>query len=247
MGGPPELPQEPTKPKMIKRLAQPHEIANLREKEGNEAKAKRIAQQKASEHNLKMEILDAEFQLDWKKLTFYFYSTEYINFNLLVGDLFKIYKTRIWLSAINPAAFRSRSNQPPSSIGPGAIQPGSSPRTMNPTASSFFVARTGARPNYGDDMTGASHAQAYELPGQNGSRGGFGRPAYLGSSGLPVAAEQPWYMPVGTYGQQSFDVPYGSTPSPSHDVGFRAAPGFGQSFMRNGNRQTRTGEFGQMR
>ncbi|KEQ59494.1 PSP1-domain-containing protein, partial [Aureobasidium melanogenum CBS 110374] len=102
MGGPPELPQEPTKPKMIKRLAQPHEIANLREKEGNEAKAKRIAQQKANEHNLKMEILDAEFQLDWKKLTFYFYSTEYINFNLLVGDLFKIYKTRIWLSAINP-------------------------------------------------------------------------------------------------------------------------------------------------
>jgi hypothetical protein len=63
MGGAPELLQEPTKPKMIKRLAQPHEIANLREKEGNEAKAKRIAQQKAAEHNLKMEILDAEFQL----------------------------------------------------------------------------------------------------------------------------------------------------------------------------------------
>lgn len=63
MNDPSNIPQEPTKPKMIKRLAQPHEIANLREKEGNEAKAKRIAQQKANEHNLKMEILDAEFQL----------------------------------------------------------------------------------------------------------------------------------------------------------------------------------------
>ena len=252
MGGPPELPQEPTKPKMIKRLAQPHEIANLREKEGNEAKAKRIAQQKASEHNLKMEILDAEFQLDWKKLTFYFYSTEYINFNLLVGDLFKIYKTRIWLSAINPAAFRSRPNQPPSSIGPGAIQPGSSPRTMNPTASSFFVPRTGGRSNYADDMTGAAQPQSYnEIPGsvshaQNGSRGGFNRPQYLGS-GPSGAVEQPWYMPVGAYGQQGFDAPYGGTPSPSHELAFRPAPAIGQSFLRNGNRQTRTGEFGQMR
>jgi hypothetical protein len=252
MGGPPEMPQEPTKPKMIKRLAQPHEIANLREKEGNEAKAKRIAQQKASEHNLKMEILDAEFQMDWKKLTFYFYSTEYINFNLLVGDLFKIYKTRIWLSAINPAAFRSRPNQPPSSIGPGAIPAGSSPRTMNPTASSFFVARTGSRSNYADDVTGAVHGQTYEVPGnqvqgQNGSRNGFGRPAYLGSTGLPGASEQPWYMPVGTYGQQPFDVPYGGTPPPLHELAFRPAQAFGQSFARNGNRQTRTDGFGQMR
>lgn len=51
------------KPKMIKRLAQPHEIATLRDKEGNEAKAKRVCQQKAAEHKLTMEILDAEFQM----------------------------------------------------------------------------------------------------------------------------------------------------------------------------------------
>ncbi|KAG9691272.1 PSP1-domain-containing protein, partial [Aureobasidium melanogenum] len=254
MGGPPELPQEPTKPKMIKRLAQPHEIANLREKEGNEAKAKRIAQQKANEHNLKMEILDAEFQLDWKKLTFYFYSTEYINFNLLVGDLFKIYKTRIWLSAINPAAFRSRPNQPPSSIGPGAIQPGASPRTMNPTASSFFVPRTAGRSNYADDVTGTAPQAYHETPtsqaqlqGQTGSRGGFGRPAFFGSTGFSGASEQPWYMPVGSYGQQPFEAPYGSTPSPSHELAFRPAPAFGQSLLRNGSRQTRPGDFGQLR
>jgi hypothetical protein len=42
---------------------------------------------------------------DWKKLTFYYFADSYINFNSLVTDLFKIYKTRIWMSAINPASF----------------------------------------------------------------------------------------------------------------------------------------------
>lgn len=49
--------------KMIKRLAIPVEFASLQEKEGDETKAKRICQQKVTEHGLAMEILDAEFQL----------------------------------------------------------------------------------------------------------------------------------------------------------------------------------------
>jgi len=97
------------RPKMIKRLAQAHEIQMLRDKEGSEAKAKRVCQGKVSEHGLVMEILDAEFQLDWKKLTFFYYAESYINFNDLVTDLFKIYKTRIWMSAINPASFAAPS------------------------------------------------------------------------------------------------------------------------------------------
>ncbi|KAJ4306948.1 hypothetical protein N0V88_000321 [Collariella sp. IMI 366227] len=111
------------KPKLIKRLAQNHEIHALREKEGNEAKAKRICQQKVKEHGLNMEILDAEFQMDWKKLTFYYFADTYINFNSLVTDLFKIYKTRIWMSAINPASFASPTLglQAPSGVGPGAV------------------------------------------------------------------------------------------------------------------------------
>jgi hypothetical protein len=59
MGGQQE---QDTRPKMIKRLAQQHEIEALREKEGSEAKAKRMGAQKAQDHNLPMEILDAEFQ-----------------------------------------------------------------------------------------------------------------------------------------------------------------------------------------
>jgi hypothetical protein len=59
MGGQQE---QDTRPKMIKRLANQHEIDGLREKEGSEAKAKRTAAQKAQDHGLPMEILDAEFQ-----------------------------------------------------------------------------------------------------------------------------------------------------------------------------------------
>lgn len=41
----------------------------------------------------------------------------------MVTDLFKIYKTRIWMSAINPASFASPTLglQAPSGIGPGAV------------------------------------------------------------------------------------------------------------------------------
>lgn len=116
------------KPKMIKRLAHIHEVQELQIKEGNEAKAKRICQQKVAEHGLNMEILDAEFQMDSKKLTFYFFSGEYINFNALVTDLFKMYKTRIWMSAINPASFQS----PVSSLGLTPIYSGTTPGPSSP-------------------------------------------------------------------------------------------------------------------
>lgn len=58
--------QEPSagelRPRLIKRLAQPYEVHSLRDKEGQEAKAKRVCMQKVKEHGLNMEILDAEFQ-----------------------------------------------------------------------------------------------------------------------------------------------------------------------------------------
>jgi hypothetical protein len=56
-------------------------------------------------------------------LTFYYFADTYINFNSLVTDLFKIYKTRIWMSAINPASFVTPTAglQPPTSAGPGAM------------------------------------------------------------------------------------------------------------------------------
>ncbi|KAH7396566.1 hypothetical protein DE146DRAFT_614119 [Phaeosphaeria sp. MPI-PUGE-AT-0046c] len=117
-------PEQDSKPKMIKRLAQQHEIMGLRDKEGSEAKAKRLGAQKAADHKLPMEILDAEYQADYHKLTYYYYAETYVNFNELVTDLFKQYKVRIWMSAINPASVvppGGSMHQPPSAVGPGAI------------------------------------------------------------------------------------------------------------------------------
>jgi hypothetical protein len=50
------------KPKTIKRLAEVQEVSDLRDKEAQEAKAKRVAMKKVAEYQLPMEILDAEFQ-----------------------------------------------------------------------------------------------------------------------------------------------------------------------------------------
>jgi hypothetical protein len=59
---------------------------------------------------------------DFQKLIFYYYADHYINFKDLVVELYRIYKTRIWLSAINPASFSQHAmGQPPSGIGPGAM------------------------------------------------------------------------------------------------------------------------------
>lgn len=47
-----------------------------------------------------IKLVDSEYQFDRRKLTFYFTCEKRIDFRNLVRDLFKIYKTRIWLSAV---------------------------------------------------------------------------------------------------------------------------------------------------
>lgn len=62
---------------------------------------------------------------DHHKLTFFYFAETYVNFNDLVTDLFKNYKVRIWMSAVNPASVVNPAGliqvAPPSAIGPGAI------------------------------------------------------------------------------------------------------------------------------
>jgi hypothetical protein len=62
---------------------------------------------------------------DYHKLTYFYYAEAYVNFNELVTDLFKQYKVRIWMSAVNPASVVNPAGlmqvQPPSAVGPGAI------------------------------------------------------------------------------------------------------------------------------
>ncbi|KAI9312258.1 PSP1 C-terminal conserved region-domain-containing protein [Dichotomocladium elegans] len=50
-----------------------------------------------------MDIVDAEYQWDRRKLTFYFVAERRVDFRELVRDLFRIYKTRIWMCSVNTA------------------------------------------------------------------------------------------------------------------------------------------------
>ncbi|KAK5133545.1 hypothetical protein LTR08_007584 [Meristemomyces frigidus] len=154
------------KPKAIKRLASAHEIKMLGEKEGNEAKAKRTCQQKVAHLHLQMEILDAEWQWDFQKLIFYYYADHYINFKDLITELYRIYKTRIWLSAVNPASFSQHAQgQLPTALGPGALAggPGADDRSYTMAYGADADPYGAVRPyNIGYDTYAANH---HRVPG----------------------------------------------------------------------------------
>ncbi|KAL9554259.1 hypothetical protein MBANPS3_002899 [Mucor bainieri] len=88
--------------KKIYRKAAPEEITLLLNKEQDEQRALAVCLQKIKNRKLSMEVVDAEFQWDRRKLTFYFIAERRIDFRELVRELFKIYKTRIWMCAVNP-------------------------------------------------------------------------------------------------------------------------------------------------
>jgi hypothetical protein len=48
-----------------------------------------------------MHVVDAEYQFDRHKLTFFFEADTRIDFRELVRDLFSIYKTRIWMQQLD--------------------------------------------------------------------------------------------------------------------------------------------------
>ncbi|KAK5998015.1 hypothetical protein PT974_00384 [Cladobotryum mycophilum] len=216
--------QEPNsgelRPKLIKRLAQNHEVHALRDKEGQEAKAKRVCMQKVKEHGLNMEILDAEFQMDWKKLTFYYFADSYINFNSLVTDLFKIYKTRIWMSAINPASFASPTLgiQAPSGVGPGAVGVGRG------------ASGNERRQNQASQQE--QQAQVFSAGAQaRGLRSGFNQPQLMGDRQAPPTSGYPpsnyAYGPTGVFGNARLNGSY----IPGMAPGIEGFPGatFGQA------------------
>ncbi|CAL9738622.1 protein Psp1p [Monosporozyma servazzii] len=105
--------------KQVLRFATPWEVmTNLQHKFQDELKALHIAQIKLQNLNnsrmnntdngevpidkkpLNIKILNSEFQFDRNKLTFYYICEERNDFRELIKELFKFYKTRIWLCAI---------------------------------------------------------------------------------------------------------------------------------------------------
>lgn len=87
-------------PKQILRLAQPGEAQQILTKQADEEKAVAICLHKVRERGLDMTVVDAEYQWDRRKLTFFYSASHRIDFRDLVRELFRVYKTRIWMCAV---------------------------------------------------------------------------------------------------------------------------------------------------
>lgn len=87
--------------KRITALASESDIALLGLKEEEEAELLKICRNKTLQRGLPMNVVDAEYQFDRHKLTFFFEASCRVDFRELVRDLFSIYKTRIWMQQID--------------------------------------------------------------------------------------------------------------------------------------------------
>ncbi|KAJ2487227.1 hypothetical protein EV174_000634 [Coemansia sp. RSA 2320] len=84
--------------KRIFRVADQREVADLTSnKVMDEQKALSMCQDRVQQRKLSMHVADAEFQFDRRKLTFYFTADRRVDFRELVRELFKHFKTRIWM------------------------------------------------------------------------------------------------------------------------------------------------------
>ncbi|CAI5737033.1 unnamed protein product [Hyaloperonospora brassicae] len=77
------------------------EVLNGQRKE--EYEVFEVCRSKVRQRLLPMNVIDAEYQFDRHKLTFFFEADRRIDFRELVRDLFAIYKTRIWLQQVVPS------------------------------------------------------------------------------------------------------------------------------------------------
>ncbi|KAF8179129.1 PSP1 C-terminal conserved region-domain-containing protein [Pholiota molesta] len=86
-------------PKMIYRKAGQQDLQLLATKTEDELKALQLCQTKVRAKKLPMEVIDAEYQ--WlTKAHFYFVAEKRIDFRELVRELFRLYKTRIWMASL---------------------------------------------------------------------------------------------------------------------------------------------------
>ncbi|MFZ1946413.1 MAG: stage 0 sporulation family protein, partial [bacterium] len=84
----------------VLRKATDEDLARYKEIQRREEDARRVCEDKIRERDLKMKLVDVEYQLDSSKITFFFTAEERVDFRDLVKDLAGIYKTRIELRQI---------------------------------------------------------------------------------------------------------------------------------------------------
>lgn len=88
--------------KKIIGVASQRECEMLSEQRKEEQDVFEVCKSKVRQRLLPMNVIDAEYQFDRHKLTFFFEADRRIDFRELVRDLFAIYKTRIWLQQVVP-------------------------------------------------------------------------------------------------------------------------------------------------
>lgn len=96
-------------PKQILGHASPTEYADMAAKAADEKAAVALCNQKAADRNLDLSIVDAEYQWDRRKLTFFYTASARVDFRELVRELFRVYKTRIWMCATSSPGASSNS------------------------------------------------------------------------------------------------------------------------------------------
>jgi cell fate regulator YaaT (PSP1 superfamily) len=84
----------------VLRKATDEDATKYEENKHKEEEARKVCEEKIVERNLKMKLVDVEYQLDGSKITFFFTADERVDFRDLVKDLAGIYRTRIELRQI---------------------------------------------------------------------------------------------------------------------------------------------------
>jgi len=102
--------------KRIIRLATHDEVSLLSMKRDEEEELLQICRAKVRQRGLPMHVVDAEYQFDRHKLTFFFEAEGRVDFRELVRDLFSMYKTRIWMQQLD----KNTSTSAPAMVSPSA-------------------------------------------------------------------------------------------------------------------------------
>lgn len=84
-------------PKRLFSKAGPSDTSLLHAKAQDEERALTLCTTKVNQRGLPMSVVAAEMQWDRRKLTFYYTATQRVDFRDLVKELFRLYKTRIWM------------------------------------------------------------------------------------------------------------------------------------------------------
>lgn len=87
--------------KRIYRIATERDLLLMEERKAMVKGALEECRKQVREMDLKMEILDCEYQFDLNKITFFYKSEERIDFRELVKGLYRIFKTRIWMCSVD--------------------------------------------------------------------------------------------------------------------------------------------------